>query len=183
MQQPLKRRGACRTFQLTFQSAGQLTVTVKSVRSSRQLTVTVKLFVLKRNQDPAKVQARAGLRKVVESCWRISSVEEGIQVQGPKDVYLGLTGAVLGTIPTAFLYFWAYEWCKKKLEARKQPHALTHILSASAGAIVSAVVRVPTDTLKHRVQAYVLPNIWQVRRLCGRRVYTCVPYRSHVVVC
>jgi solute carrier family 25 S-adenosylmethionine transporter 26 len=40
--------------------------------------------------------------------------------------------------------------------------ALTHLLSASAGAVVSAFVRVPTDTLKHRVQAYLLPDVWRV---------------------
>ena len=42
--------------------------------------------------------------------------------------------------------------------------ALTHLISASAGAVVSAFVRVPTDTLKHRVQAYLLPDVWRVRR-------------------
>ena len=39
-------------------------------------------------------------------------------VQGPKDIYLGMTGAIIGTIPTAFLYFSTYEWCKEKLAAR-----------------------------------------------------------------
>ena len=39
-------------------------------------------------------------------------------VQGPKDIYLGMTGAFLGTIPTAFLYFSTYEWCKERLSAR-----------------------------------------------------------------
>ena len=37
---------------------------------------------------------------------------------GPADVYLGLTGAVLGTIPTAAIYFGVYEWCKGRLESR-----------------------------------------------------------------
>jgi len=40
--------------------------------------------------------------------------------------------------------------------------AVTHLASASAGAILSAFVRVPTDTLKHRVQAYLIPDVWQV---------------------
>lgn len=39
---------------------------------------------------------------------------------------------------------------------------MTHLASASAGAIVSAFIRVPTDTLKHRVQAYLLPDVWRV---------------------
>ena len=33
-------------------------------------------------------------------------------------MYLGLTGAVLGTIPTAAIYFGVYEWCKGRLESR-----------------------------------------------------------------
>ena len=41
--------------------------------------------------------------------------------------------------------------------------AFTHVVSASAGAVVSAFVRVPTDTLKHRVQAYVLPDVFRAR--------------------
>ncbi len=43
--------------------------------------------------------------------------------QGPRDVYLGLTGAVLGTIPTALLYFATYEYCKERLTARGKPQA------------------------------------------------------------
>ena len=86
-------------------------------------------------------------------------------VQGPKDVYRGLTGAVLGTIPTAILYFTTYEWCKARLEARKAPSAITHLASASAGAVMSAFIRVPTDTIKHRVQAYMETNVFLVRML------------------
>ena len=41
--------------------------------------------------------------------------------------------------------------------------AVTHLASASAGAILSAFVRVPTDTLKHRTQAYLIPDVWRVR--------------------
>ena len=43
--------------------------------------------------------------------------------QGPRDVYLGLTGAVLGTIPTALLYFATYEYCKERLAARGRGQA------------------------------------------------------------
>lgn len=83
-------------------------------------------------------------------------------VQGPRDMYLGLTGAVLGTIPTAMLYFTAYEWCKGHMERRKAPTAITHLASASAGAVLSSFIRVPTDTIKHRVQAYMETDIFMV---------------------
>ena len=39
-----------------------------------------------------------------------------VLVAGPQDVYLGLTGAVLGTIPTAAIYFAVYEWSKRRLD-------------------------------------------------------------------
>lgn len=81
-------------------------------------------------------------------------------IRGPKDVYRGLTGAVLGTIPTAMLYFTTYEWCKTRLEARGAPSAITHLASASAGAVMSAFIRVPTDTIKHRVQAYMEKDVF-----------------------
>ena len=77
-------------------------------------------------------------------------------------MYLGLTGAVLGTLPTALVYFSTYELCKARLERKQCKQALTHLLSASAGAVLSAFIRVPTDTLKHRTQAYLIPNCWQV---------------------
>jgi len=38
-------------------------------------------------------------------------------------VYLGLSGAVLGTIPTAMLYFATYEFCKDRLAARGHAQA------------------------------------------------------------
>ena len=82
-------------------------------------------------------------------------------VAGCADIYLGLTGAVVGTIPTAFLYFSTYEFCKGRLAGSGRSDALVHLAAASAGAVVSAFVRVPTDTLKHRVQAYFLPDIFQ----------------------
>lgn len=38
---------------------------------------------------------------------------------------------------------------------------LAHFISGSVGAVVSCVIRVPTDTIRHRVQAYVHPNVFQ----------------------
>eukprot|EP00898_Chlorokybus_atmophyticus_P003880 jgi/Chlat1/4493/Chrsp29S04433 len=80
--------------------------------------------------------------------------------KGPKDIYLGLTCAVIGTIPTALVYFAAYEFSKRQLEKILPPEAgsFVHIGAASTGALTSAFVRVPADTLKHRVQAYVAPG-------------------------
>ena len=48
--------------------------------------------------------------------------------------------------------------------------AVTHLASASVGAVLSALIRVPSDTLKHRTQAYLVPNCWQVLRSTRRVV-------------
>lgn len=82
--------------------------------------------------------------------------------QGPLDLYLGLWSVPLCTVPTAFIYFCTYESLKGKLEQRGLPSAVAHLVPACAGAILSAAVRVPGDTLKHRVQAYQYPNIFAV---------------------
>ena len=37
-----------------------------------------------------------------------------------------MTGAVLGTIPTAFLYFSTYEWCKERLAAKGHSQVSPH---------------------------------------------------------
>ena len=63
-------------------------------------------------------------------------------LQGPRDVYLGLAGAVLGTLPTALVYFSTYEVVKARLERTQCKQAVTHLLSASAGAVLSAVIKV-----------------------------------------
>ena len=103
-------------------------------------------------------------------------------IRGPRDIYLGVTGSILGTLPVGLAYFAAYEGCKSWIEStwsglkcafrcrsrrqctvlwcgRESP--LTHVISASCGAITSCVVRVPTDTIRHRVQAYMHPNVFE----------------------
>lgn len=49
---------------------------------------------------------------------------------------------------------------KKKLENHLSP-GVTHIVSASVGTVVASVFRVPADTLKHRVQAYMHANVFE----------------------
>lgn len=85
-------------------------------------------------------------------------------VKGPRDLYVGLTGAIIGTLPTAYIYFTAYEACKtflqKRLDGPRAP-TITHLVSASAGAVASSLVRVPTDIVRHRVQAYLFANVFE----------------------
>ncbi|XP_024362986.1 putative mitochondrial carrier protein PET8 [Physcomitrium patens] len=83
--------------------------------------------------------------------------------KGPADLYRGVTGAILGTVPNALLYFAAYETSKQNLE-KYLPPGVVHVASASIGTLASSIVRVPADTLKHRVQAYMHPNVFEAFR-------------------
>lgn len=103
--------------------------------------------------------------------------------KGPFDLYRGVSGALLGTLPTALVYFAVYERVSAALEAQPPPPdqsigegrgvageeasrapqahrprprsaATVHLLSAAAGAVASSVVRVPGDTVRHQTQAY-----------------------------
>lgn len=50
---------------------------------------------------------------------------------------------------------------KAHLEAKEWNSWAKHLASGAVGAVSSAFVRVPTDTLRHRVQAYLHPNLVQ----------------------
>jgi len=83
---------------------------------------------------------------------------------GIGDLYLGLAGAVLGTLPAAFLFFSVDEGMKRMLSThfnKDRRDMVAHMVSASTAAVASALVRVPSDVLKHRVQAYVFTDVWQ----------------------
>lgn len=85
-------------------------------------------------------------------------------IKGPRDVYLGVTGSILGTLPVGLAYFAAYEACKHWLESTwssMKDSPASHFISASCGAVTSCIVRVPTDTIRHRVQAYIHPNVFK----------------------
>jgi len=66
-------------------------------------------------------------------------------------------------VPNALLYFAAYETSKQNLE-KYLPPGVVHVASASVGTLVSSIVRVPADTLKHRVQAYMHTNVFEAFR-------------------
>lgn len=77
-------------------------------------------------------------------------------LSGVRSMYLGLTGAVVGTIPTALLYFSCYEATSAALRRHLPPGAahegVVSLAAAGCGAAVSALARVPGDVVRHRVQ-------------------------------
>lgn len=85
-----------------------------------------------------------------------------------RDLYLGVGGGVCGMIPTQVLYFSGYEMMSRTLKDHmRDPETLelpqggaqiAHVCSAAFGAILSTIVRVPSDVIKHKVQAYKYAN-------------------------
>lgn len=94
--------------------------------------------------------------------------------KGPFDLFRGASGALLGTFPTALVYFFVYDRVSQALEstAARPPKlaaaadraAHVHLLSAAAGALASSVVRVPGDTLRHQTQAYMHRSVFAAFR-------------------
>ncbi|OAE27110.1 hypothetical protein AXG93_829s1110 [Marchantia polymorpha subsp. ruderalis] len=136
--------------------AGAMARTVSQVGIHPVDTVKTRMQV----KDPAK-QLRKWKKKVASKPIGLGPV--GIDnwfVKGPGDLFRGVTGAILGTVPTALLYFASYEVTKRKLKKILPENwdGLIHVASASVGTIVASIVRVPADTVKHRVQAYMHAN-------------------------
>ncbi|GFR52540.1 hypothetical protein Agub_g15115 [Astrephomene gubernaculifera] len=80
---------------------------------------------------------------------------------GLRDVYLGLAAAVAGTLPASAVYFTTEQAVRKwlgrtlQLDSEGAPCRLT---ASATAACLAALVRVPADVVKHRVQAYAYPS-------------------------
>lgn len=80
---------------------------------------------------------------------RLQSSQGFAKSGGFRGVYKGLSAALIGSVPSAGLFFFGYETTKKYV-----PQTTTGICcAAAAGESVSCLVRVPLDTVKQRMQA------------------------------
>ncbi|CAG8569729.1 4086_t:CDS:2 [Paraglomus brasilianum] len=80
---------------------------------------------------------------------------------GFRGIYSGLTAVIIGSAPSAAVFFFTYERFKKLLTERSSnayPPPLIHMASASAGEIAACIIRVPTEVIKQRMQVYRLPS-------------------------
>ena len=78
-----------------------------------------------------------------------------LRAGGFRGVYRGLSAAALASAPAAGGFFTSYEATKSYLETT-QPNMWgmsRHMLAASVGEVVSALVRVPFETVKQQLQA------------------------------
>ncbi|KAI9208878.1 mitochondrial carrier domain-containing protein [Polychytrium aggregatum] len=86
---------------------------------------------------------------------RLQSKQGFAAAGGFRGVYSGLSSAVIGSAPSAALFFVSYEYVKSNLAARSangQSNAATHMIAASCGEIMACSVRVPTEVVKQRMQ-------------------------------
>ncbi|TPX36150.1 hypothetical protein SmJEL517_g01410 [Synchytrium microbalum] len=89
---------------------------------------------------------------------------------GFKGIYSGLSSAVIGSAPSAGMFFLAYEGLKDGLRKNFpsiNPHVM-HMLAASGGEIAACTVRVPTEVIKQRMQTKQYTSVSHaVRQILG----------------
>lgn len=77
--------------------------------------------------------------------------EQGFKAAGGfRTVYAGLGSAVVGSLPSAALFFLVYEGAKNLLPKN---HSASVMVAASAGEVAACLVRVPVEVVKQRTQA------------------------------
>jgi len=84
---------------------------------------------------------------------------KGFKVSGGfQGVYRGLSSAIIGSAPSASLFFCTYDTMKYQLKSLSSGDApilslgSIHMISASCGEIAACFVRVPTEIIKQRLQ-------------------------------
>lgn len=82
---------------------------------------------------------------------RLQSSSGFFAAGGFRGVYNGIGSAVVGSAPSAALFFVTYEGVKK--QAGDGGGAAAHMLAASLGEVAACAVRVPTEVVKQRAQA------------------------------
>ncbi|XP_014215559.1 S-adenosylmethionine mitochondrial carrier protein [Copidosoma floridanum] len=90
---------------------------------------------------------------------RLQSERGFLQSGGFRQLYKGLSPVILGSAPTAALFFVTYESLKMLLEHRvpKEYSPLVHMGAASFSEVASCLIRVPVEVVKQRKQA-LLPD-------------------------
>eukprot|EP01062_Namystynia_karyoxenos_P003578 TRINITY_DN11294_c0_g1_i1.p1 TRINITY_DN11294_c0_g1~~TRINITY_DN11294_c0_g1_i1.p1 ORF type:complete len:305 (+),score=76.97 TRINITY_DN11294_c0_g1_i1:98-916(+) len=76
---------------------------------------------------------------------------------GFRGIYRGLLPVVIGSAPGAALFFSTYDTAKHRLPLERP--AYCHMAAASVGEVAACIVRVPTETIKQRLQAGVYPSM------------------------
>lgn len=86
---------------------------------------------------------------------RLQSKQGFRNVGGFSGLYKGLGPVLIGSAPTAALFFVTYDGIKMLAERQvhRNYHPIVHITAAAFGEVVSCLIRVPVEVLKQRKQA------------------------------
>ncbi|XP_076678018.1 mitochondrial S-adenosylmethionine carrier protein [Andrena cerasifolii] len=86
---------------------------------------------------------------------RLQSQHGFMKSGGFNRLYQGLGPVLVGSVPTASLFFITYEGIKEVFQPRVpyQYHSLIHMTAASMGETVACLIRVPVEVVKQRRQA------------------------------
>ncbi|AET40368.1 Mme1p Ecym_5632 [Eremothecium cymbalariae DBVPG len=81
--------------------------------------------------------------------YRSIALEEGFR----RGLYGGYAAAMLGSFPSAAIFFGTYEYIKREMIEKWQVNeTTTHLIAGFLGDLVSSVVYVPSEVLKTRLQ-------------------------------
>ncbi|CAF0911698.1 unnamed protein product [Brachionus calyciflorus] len=96
---------------------------------------------------------------------RIQS-QKGFRASGGfRGIYNGLPSTLVGSAPTAALFFTVYDTTKSKLEPYVHKNitpTISQIIAANLGEISACLIRVPVDVIKQRTQAQQSLSTFQV---------------------
>ncbi|XP_038063993.1 S-adenosylmethionine mitochondrial carrier protein-like isoform X1 [Patiria miniata] len=88
---------------------------------------------------------------------RLQSSAGFLKAGGFRGIYSGLGPAVLGSAPTAGVFFCTYEFTKQLSSSLgltgSSCEPITHMIAASLGEVTACFVRVPVEVVKQRAQA------------------------------
>lgn len=100
---------------------------------------------------------------------RLQSSSGFVASGGFRGIYSGVGSALLGSAPSAALFFLSYEAAKASFRSVRQggdpsmtawQEPFEHMAAASAGEVAACAVRVPTEVVKQRAQALQAGSSW-----------------------
>lgn len=109
----------------------------------------------------------------------IDTIKTRLQAQGGffkngafKGLYKGLGSALIGSAPSAALFFITYDTSKRYFKKKVPEYVsnettaynLAHMISASFGEIAACTVRVPVEVVKQRTQSQQFASSWDAFR-------------------
>uniref|UniRef100_A0A914W6T9 Mitochondrial carrier protein PET8 n=1 Tax=Plectus sambesii TaxID=2011161 RepID=A0A914W6T9_9BILA len=83
---------------------------------------------------------------------------------GFKRIYAGLPSVAIGSAPGAALFFCTYEMIKAVMADYHANSSISHMAAASCGEVMACLVRVPTEVVKQRAQAFPNRRVMYVAR-------------------